>query len=81
MSRLELEGEQNRLRRERLALVLQVPTKAKALKDILDKVPYREVKEIDFEGAVVLAVELKDIKEKIGDFFKKEMAIEKELNG
>lgn len=79
MSRLELEGELHRIRRQRLEISSLVTTKAKALKDILDKVAIRQVQEIDFEGAAAIASELKDIKKRVRAFIEKEAEIQKEL--
>lgn len=81
MSRLELEGELQRLRTERFRLAAKVPTKAKALKDIIDKVTFRQVQEVDFEGAAALAEELKELKWQIVAILAAEKRIERELNG
>jgi hypothetical protein len=81
LSRLELEGELSRLRRDEIAIQSNIGTKVQALKDILDKMLIRQIHEINFEGAHELTRELVTLKSRTLELANRKTAIEREING
>lgn len=81
MSRIELEGMQGRLRRERLDLATRAGAKITAIKHLLSLASITPVEEIDLEGVHALAGELCEIKAQLTANTEKTKKVERELNG